>query len=205
MRPALLVALVALPLILPQPASAGVNRAKVIAAEQAANEFVRLARNSAKTGKPPRESDPAVKALLDTAFDTSATSTLGVEFSDLPRINQWMAIGDKVGLVYMLAGTGTNNLFQAATNPKTAKLIPQNIAAFETEYGRFTDFQVALWGYCAGCGRGQTRNGARGRTQQSEIQSRPQSDRRQHRANHRGRADHLHDRRHHRRLAARTS
>lgn len=147
MRPGLLVALVALPLILAQPASAGVNRAKVIAAEQAVNQFVRLARDSAKTGKPPRESDPAVKALLDAAFDTSATSTIGVEFSDLPRINQWMAIGDKVGLVYMLAGTGTNNLFQAATNPKTAKLIPQNIAAFETEYGRFTDFQVALWGY----------------------------------------------------------
>ena len=45
-----------------------------------------------------------------------------------------MAIGDKVGLVYMLAGTGTNNLIRAATNPKTAKLIPQNIATFE-RYG----------------------------------------------------------------------
>ena len=147
MRPAWLLALVAVWLALPPSAVAAVDRAKVAAAEQAANQFVRLARDSAKTGKPPRESDPQVKALLDKVFDTSATSTIDVEFSDLPGINRWMAIGDKVGLVYMLAGTGTNNLIRAATNPKTAKLIPQNIATFETEYGRFSDFQVALWGY----------------------------------------------------------
>jgi hypothetical protein len=147
MRPAWLLALVAVSLALPPSAFAGVDRAKVAAAEQAANQIVRLARDSAKTGKPPRESTPEVKALLDKAFDTSATSATGVEFSDLPRINQWMAIGDRVGLIYMLAGTGTNNLMQAATNPKTAKLIPQNIATFEAEYGRFSDFQIALWGY----------------------------------------------------------
>ena len=147
MRPAWLLAFVAVSLALPPSAFAAVDRAKVSAAEQAANQFVRLARDSAKTGKPPRESDPAVKALLDKVFDTTATSTIGVEFSDLPGINRWMAIGDRVGLVYMLAGTGTNNLMQAATNPKTAKLIPVNIAAFEAEYGRFSDFQVALWSY----------------------------------------------------------
>jgi hypothetical protein len=142
MRVALSIALMALLLALPQQASAALDRTKIAAAEKAANEFARLARDSYKTGKPPRETDPAAKALLDTAFDTAAGPA---EFSDLPRINQWMANGDKIGLVYMLAGTGTSNLAQAATNTKTAKLIPENIASFQTEYGRFTDFQIALW------------------------------------------------------------
>ncbi len=145
MRAVLTIVLSAILLAVPVEASAALDRAKIVAAEKAAGEFARLARDSFKTGKPPRESDPAVKALLDTAFDTSAGSAATVDFSDLPRINQWMANGDKVGLVYMLAGTGTNNLAQAATNPKTSKLIPQNIATFQTEYGRFTDFQIALW------------------------------------------------------------
>lgn len=143
MRPVMSLLLMAILLALPGQASAALDRTKLAAAEKAANEFARLARDSFKTGKPPRESDPAVKALLDTAFDTSAPGA--AEFSDLPRINQWMANGDKIGVVYMLAGTGTNNLFQAATNAKTSALIPQNIAAFQSEYGRFTDFQIALW------------------------------------------------------------
>lgn len=145
MRPVLSLVLMAILLTLPHPASAALDRTKIAAAEKAANDFTRLARDSFKSGKPPRESDPAVKSLLDVAFDTAVAPPANVEFSDLPRINQWMAIGDRIGLVYMLAGTGTNNLGQAATNPKTSKLIPQNIAAFQTEYGRFTDFQIALW------------------------------------------------------------
>lgn len=145
MRPVLALALLAIVLISPRPAQAVLDRAKISAAEKAANDFARLGRDSFKSGQPPRESDPAVKALLDIAFDSSAGSPSSIEFSDLPRINQWMANGDKIGIVYMLAGTGTSNLAQAATNPKTAKLIPKNIASFQVEYGRFTDFQLALW------------------------------------------------------------
>lgn len=122
-------------------APAAMDQAKLAAAQKAASEFVRLAGNAAKTGKPPRESDPKAKALLDIVLDTSAMTS--PEFSDVPRITQWLANADRVGLVYMLAGTGTNNL-AAATNPKIADRIAKNIAEFQTEYGRFVDFQLAL-------------------------------------------------------------
>ena len=68
------------------------------------------------------------------------------ELSDIPRITRWLANADRVGLVYMMAGTGTNNL-AAATNPKIANRIAKNIAEFQDEYGRFVDFQVTLSGF----------------------------------------------------------
>jgi hypothetical protein len=126
------------------PANAEIDQQKIAAAQKAAADFVKLAGNSARTGKPPRESDPAVKALLDTVLDTSAMSS--PEFSDIPRITQWLANADKVGIVYMMAGTGTRNL-AAASNPKIADRIGKNIAEFQDEYGRFVDFQLALSGF----------------------------------------------------------
>ena len=145
MRPALpLVSLVAGLLITISAATAAMDQSKLAAAQKAAAAFVKLAGNSARTGKPPREADPKVKALLDTVFDTSAIAT--PEFSDIPRITQWLVNADRVGVVYMLAGTGTNNLASAA-NPKVGDRIGRNIAEFQIEYGRFVDFQVALSGF----------------------------------------------------------
>lgn len=123
------------------PAQAAMDQKKIVAAQKAAADFVKLAGNSARTGKPPRETDPKVKALLDIVLDTSAMTA--PEFSDIPRITQWLVNADRVGLVYMMAGTGTNNL-ASATNPKIADRIQKNIAEYQTEYGRFVDFQVAL-------------------------------------------------------------
>jgi hypothetical protein len=145
MRPILpIVTLAAALFLTTAPAGAEMDQNKVAAAQKAAGDFVKLARNAAKTGKPPRESDPAVKALLDTVLDTSAMRS--PEFSDIPRITQWLANADKVGLVYMMAGTGSNNL-AAARNPKIADRIGRNIAEFQDEYGRFVDFQLALSGF----------------------------------------------------------
>jgi hypothetical protein len=145
MRPALPLACLAAALILTAgPADAEMDQKKVAAAQKAAADFVKLARNSAKSGKPPRESDPAVKALLDTVLDTSAMTS--PQFSDIPQITRWLANADKVGLVYMMAGTGTNNL-AAARNPKIFDRIGKNIAEFQDEYGRFVDFQLALAGF----------------------------------------------------------
>lgn len=145
MRPALSASLIAAAVVLAaSPAPAAMDQKRLAAAQKAAADFVKLAGNSARTGKPPRESDPKVKALLDIVLDTGAVTT--PEFSDLPAITRWLANADRVGLVYMLAGTGTNNL-AAATNPKIADRIGKNIAEFQDEYGRFVDFQVALSGF----------------------------------------------------------
>jgi hypothetical protein len=145
MRPSLpLVSIAAALMLNTVPALGAMDQAKLAAAQKAAADFVKLSGNSAKTGKPPRESDPKVKALLDTVLDTSAMTA--PEFSDIPRITQWLANADRVGVVYMLAGTGTGNL-AAAANPKVADRIGRNIAEFQSEYGRFVDFQLALAGF----------------------------------------------------------
>jgi hypothetical protein len=145
MRPALPLVWIAAALALTSaPALGAMDQSKIAAAQKAAAAFVKLSGNSARTGKPPRDTDPKVKDLLDTVLDTSAMTT--PEFSDIPRITQWLANADRVGIVYMLAGTGTNNL-AAAANPKVADRIGKNIAEFQTEYGRFVDFQLALSGF----------------------------------------------------------
>jgi hypothetical protein len=144
MRPALPIATLAALFLTMGPADADLDRNKIAAAQKAAADFVKLASNSAKTGKPPRQSDPAVKALLDSVLDTGAMAS--PEFSDIPRITQWLANADRVGLVYMMAGTGSSNL-AAARNPKIADRIGRNIAEFQDEYGRFVDFQLALSGF----------------------------------------------------------
>lgn len=145
MRPALPAFAIAVALILSvSTAPAAMDQARLAAAQKAAADFVKLSASAAKTGKPPRDTDPKVKALLDVVLDTSAMTA--PEFSDVPRITQWLANADRVGLVYMLAGTGTNNL-AAATSPKIADRIGKNIVEFQNEYGRFVDFQLALSGF----------------------------------------------------------
>ena len=144
MPPSRFMAVLAAILLTTAPAAAEMDQKKIAAAQKAAADFVKLAGNAAKTGKPPRATDPGAKALIDTAFDTSAMIT--PEFSDIPRITQWLANADRIGLVYMMAGTGSSNL-AAAANPKIADRIGKNIAAFQDEYGRFVDFQLALSGF----------------------------------------------------------
>ncbi len=127
-------------------AQAALDDKKIAAAQKAADAFVRMAADSHRTGKPPRQADATVDRLLAAVFDTGAATT-GVEFADLPKIFQWLKIADRVGLVYMLAGTGTKDLLRAARDPKTAARIARNTAEFDAEYGRFTDFQLTLAGY----------------------------------------------------------
>ena len=52
-------------------AAAALDAGKIAAISKAAKSFVALAKNSASTGRPPRQSDPAIKQLLDTVFDTT--------------------------------------------------------------------------------------------------------------------------------------
>lgn len=127
------------------PAAAAIDSARVSEARKAAAAFLALAKNSHRTGQVPRQSDPAVKALIDKTLDTAAIDK-GVAFGDIPRIEEWMAAGQKVAVVYLLAGTGAADLAKLSTDQKTLQRINRNIAEFQTEYGRYTDFQVAMAG-----------------------------------------------------------
>jgi hypothetical protein len=121
-----------------------VNAAKVAAIGKDAAAFVALADGSAKDGNPPRATDPAVRALLDEVFDTSALQNGAPSTSaDLGPLGEWSQAAVKIDLVYLLAGTGYDSLDNLPSNQATSDKINKNTADYAPEIGRFND--AALW------------------------------------------------------------
>ncbi len=82
------------------------DAARVAAIDKAADAFVALAGDSAKTGQPPRQTDPAAKPLLDRVLNTSEVQHDVVPISELVGLSTWTLAVVEVGLVYTLAGSG---------------------------------------------------------------------------------------------------
>lgn len=57
-----------------------------------------------------------------------------------------MMTGVKVGVVYMLSGTGATDLSQIGSEPDASVKINLNVIKFPGEIGRFFDFQVRVQG-----------------------------------------------------------
>lgn len=119
--------------------------AKIAGITKAADSFVALAKDSQKTGKPPRQTDPAAKPLLDTVLDTKAIEgDQPLPWSDVKALEQWNGAVVKVGLVYFLAGTGIADLQALAADPNAITRANRNIVEFAPEYGRYTDAQLRI-------------------------------------------------------------
>jgi hypothetical protein len=142
-----LMAAVALAAALVLPASAQVERSKLTFAKNATESFVRLAQGSEKSGNAPRQSDPAVKQLLDAAFDTSdVEAAKAIPFSELSQLSERMVTGVRIGVVYMLAGTGATEIGQLGNDPNAGEKVNLNVIKFAPEMGRFFDFQMRIQG-----------------------------------------------------------
>lgn len=131
----------------PAPAAAQVDPAKAPAAKKAAAGFMALAKGSEKTGRPPREADPAVKPLLEAVFDArdvAAAKTMPSQA--MTPLSERMMAGVQVGLVYMLAGTGATDLTQIGADPAAMQKVNLNVIKFAPEMGRFFDFQMRIQG-----------------------------------------------------------
>jgi hypothetical protein len=128
------------------PAAAQVERGKLTIARNAADSFVTLAKGSATSGEAPRLNEPAVRQLLDAVFDTSDVETARtVPFDELSALSERMLTGVKVGVVYMLAGTGATDLSQLGGQDAGDK-VNGNVVRFAPEMGRFFDFQMRIQG-----------------------------------------------------------
>jgi hypothetical protein len=128
-------------------ASAQIDAGKLAAAKAAAASFATLAKDSEKTGNAPRESDPAVRRLLEAVFDSrDVEATRNVTFAQLGPLSERMINSVQVGLIYMLAGTGAKDLPQMANDPKADEKVNLNIIKFAPEMGRFFDFQMRIQG-----------------------------------------------------------
>jgi hypothetical protein len=119
---------------------------KVDAIVRAADAFAELAKGSHTTGRPPRQTDPAAAPLLNTAFDTAAIKETRVPWSELLTLNKWNLAIIKIGVVYMLAGTGVSDIEAAGTTPGVADRVDRNTATFAPELGRYFDAQLHLQG-----------------------------------------------------------
>lgn len=129
------------------PARAQVDAAKLPAAKAAAENFVALAKGSEKTGNAPRQSDPAIKRLLDAVFDSrDVEAAKTIPFQQLTGLSERMLTGVKVGVVYMLSGTGATDMSQIGSDPDASVKINLNVIKFPSEMGRFFDFQVRMQG-----------------------------------------------------------
>jgi hypothetical protein len=143
MRRAIVVALFAL--LISSAEALALDPAKVAAVTKAADAFVALAADSEKTGNAPRQTDAAVKPLLDTVFDTAVLEKGGVQpMAELNNVNAWNMSVLKIGLVYMLAGTGVKDIGALPQTPEMMAKVDGNTVTFAPEVGRYLDTQIKL-------------------------------------------------------------
>jgi len=126
--------------------AAGFDAAKIADIKKATDEFVALGKDAYQTGQPPRQSDPAVKKLLDTIFDTSVLDgPPPVTFAQFLDVNNWLLNVVKVGLVYVTSGTGIADFLNApGVTSKQQAQMNANVIAFALEMGRYYDAQLAV-------------------------------------------------------------
>jgi hypothetical protein len=115
-------------------------------AGKAASDLNSLAKDAFETGRPPRQTDPGVKSLLDRVFGTDVLARRTVGESDLGATADWSMAVVKAGAVYILAGTGISDFSKMTNDPKLPERINQNVVAFAPEMGRYFDAQLAVMG-----------------------------------------------------------
>jgi hypothetical protein len=130
-------------------AMARIEPSRLTEIRRAVSDFLALARDSHTTGRPPRQSEPAVKTLLDTVFDTSDLDGATLAASDIGRAMDWLNTGERIGVVYMLAGTGVGEISRLPDDPRMQQRTHRNIAEFAPEFARYLDFQIKLAGAMA--------------------------------------------------------
>jgi hypothetical protein len=120
--------------------------ATIDAVTNAANEFTALAKDSYRTGMPPRQADPAVKAILNIILDTTALKSQ--EQYSASDLGWWSDVIMSVTGVYILAGTGIDDLDRAlqlsATDRKLSQQLERNGGDYAPEVGRCIDAQFAV-------------------------------------------------------------
>jgi hypothetical protein len=125
--------------------AAGFDAAKIADLTKATGAFVALGKDAYQTGKPPRQTDPKVKQLLDTILDTSALSDPSLSFAQFLDVNNWLLDVVKVGLVYVTAGTGLADFLNTPTvTSEQQAQMNANVIAFAPEMGRYYDAQLAV-------------------------------------------------------------
>ncbi len=116
--------------------------ARAAAAHQAADQLLAIGSTADQSSWPLRQSIPTVAPLLDAVLDTEAMPA-DPPLSDFPAISDWGQSIARVGKLYLLAGTGADQL-AAAGDPKIAAQIEQNLSTYAAEFGRYADAEMTI-------------------------------------------------------------
>jgi hypothetical protein len=127
-----------------EQAEVKIDRARLEDVRKAADDFLAFARNSHVTGRPPRLSDPAIRELFDKVFDLSDLDGTPLVATDVTKAIDWYFAGDRVGFVYILAGTGFDDMNKLPNDPNIQRRTHRNIAEYAAEVARYFDFQIKL-------------------------------------------------------------
>ena len=129
-------------------AAAGtLDDATIAAVDTAATVLTAMGKDSFKPGnKPPRQSDPAVKSLIDTVFDTGGLMALApIAFPDLDKLNDWSLKVVGVGSVYVFAGSGIADPSQLRDiDDKLQQRLERNTVDYAPEMGRYLDSSMQV-------------------------------------------------------------
>jgi hypothetical protein len=112
--------------------------------DEAYDAFMARATEAYQSGEPPRQSEPIVNTQLSTILDVPELTQKTLAGADIDEAIRWFNSGDTVGAVYLLAGTGVNDVAQLPPDDAMQKKLRENVVKFSDEYGRYLDFQVTL-------------------------------------------------------------
>ncbi len=112
--------------------------------DEAYDAFMTRASDAYQSGEPPRQSEPIINTQLSTIFDVLGLTQKTLAGADIDEAIRWFNSGDTVGAVYLLAGTGVNDIAQLPQDDATQKKLRGNVVKFADEFGRYLDFQVTL-------------------------------------------------------------
>lgn len=124
----------------PFASAQSLDQAKIADAIKAKDALVALGKDAYQTGRPPRQSDPKVDALLNTAlqldFVPLDTTLPRSEFGNILTLLTSVL---QVGTIYITAGTGTPDLTKASPAQ-----VDRNTVKFAPEIGRYIDTQLRI-------------------------------------------------------------
>jgi hypothetical protein len=108
------------------------------------DEFLAESRNAHLSGHPPRQSNPETERLLTTLFGVSDLAAETLPADEIDKALQWLKIGDRIGAVYVLAGTGYDDFAQVPPTEAIQRRMRANVVSYADEFGRYVDFQLTL-------------------------------------------------------------
>ncbi len=89
--------------------------------DDAYDAFMARATEAYQSGEPPRQSEPIVNTQLTTILDVLGLTQKTLAGSDIDEAIRWFNSGDTVGAVYLLAGTGVNDVAQLSQDELVAE------------------------------------------------------------------------------------